>query len=79
VRRIIRNIRSRFWREGLTIDVQDQVVLLRSGDSLNGDGIVEEFVGREVLHHVFLDQLDTQIRVVSGLNSVTDTRDCRIG
>jgi hypothetical protein len=57
-----------------TVDVQDQVILLGSGDSLNGNGVVEQFGAREVLLGELLDQLNTKIGVITGLDTVTDTR-----
>jgi hypothetical protein len=59
-----------------TIDVQDQVVFLRGGDGLNGNSVVKQLVGGEVLEHKVLDQLDAQIGVVARLDSVADTRNC---
>ena len=50
-------------------------VLLGGGDLLDGKGIVEEAVAGEVLGHVLLDKLHTQIRVVDTLNLVADTAD----
>lgn len=58
-----------------TIDVQNEVVLLGGGDSFNSDGIVEKLGAGEVLLSELLDQLDTQIGVVPGLDSVANTRD----
>lgn len=58
------------------VDVEDEVVLLGRGHRLDGYGIVEQLVGGEVLGHVFLDELDTQIRVVTRLDLVTDTGNC---
>lgn len=58
-----------------TIDVEDEVVLLGGGDCLNGDSVVEEFVGGKVLHDEFFDKLDTEIGIRSRLDTVTDTRD----
>lgn len=58
-----------------TIDVQNEVVLLGGGDGLDSDSIVEQLGAREVLLGELLDQLDTQIRVVPGLDSVANTRD----
>jgi hypothetical protein len=58
-----------------TIDVQNEVVLLGGGDGLDSDGIVEELGAGEVLLDELLDQLDTQIGVVPGLDSVANTRD----
>jgi hypothetical protein len=56
-----------------TVDVEDEVVLLGGGDSLDGDGVVEQLGAREVLLDVLLDEFDTEIRVVAGLDTVTDT------
>ena len=41
------------------IHVQDQVVLLGSCDSLNGNGVVKKLVRREVLDDKVLDEFDT--------------------
>lgn len=57
------------------INVEDKIVLLGRGDRLNGNRIVQQFVAGEVLGNILLDQLDTQIRVVAGLDLVADTRD----
>lgn len=57
------------------VDVEDEVVLLGGGDCLDGNGVVEELVRREVLDHVFLDQLDTEVRVGAGLDTVANTGD----
>lgn len=57
------------------VDVEDQVVLLRGGDSLNSNGVVEQLGAGEVLLDKFLDQLDTEIGVVAGLDLVADTGD----
>ena len=57
-----------------TVDVEDEVVLLRGGDGLNSDGVVEQLGAGEVLLGELLDQLDTKIGVVTGLDTVTDTR-----
>lgn len=59
-----------------SIDVQDQVVLLAGGDGLDGLGVVEKGGAWEVLVHVFLYKRYTQVRVVSRLDTVTNTRDC---
>ena len=56
-----------------SIDVQDEGVLLRGGDLLNSEGVVEERVAREVLRYVLLHKLDTEIGVVHTLNLVADT------
>lgn len=55
------------------IDVENQVVLLGGCNSLDGNGVVEEFVVGEVLHGKFLDKLDTEVGVVTGLDSVANT------
>lgn len=59
-----------------TIDVEDEVVLLRGGDTLNREGVIKELVGWEALLNEFLDEFNTQVRVVSGLDLVTYARDC---
>lgn len=58
-----------------TIDIQDEVILLRSGHSLNSDSIVKQLGAGEVLLRIFFNQLDTEVRVVAGLDSVSNTRD----
>jgi hypothetical protein len=75
-----------FWREGAavaeevnkadsdaTVDIEDQIVFLGGSNGLDSDGVVKKFVGREVLDDEFLDELDTQIRVGTRLDTVTDT------
>lgn len=62
-----------------SIDVQDQVVLLGGGDSLDGQGVVEELVTGELGKDVLLDELDSQIGVVARLDTVTDTGNELIG
>lgn len=59
-----------------TVDVENQVVLLGGGDGLDGNGVVEQLVVGEVLLHVLLDELDTEIGVVPRLDPVADTGDC---
>ena len=56
------------------VDVEDQVVLLGGGHSLDSDGVVEKLVAGEVLHGELLDKLDTEIGVVTRLDSVANTR-----
>jgi hypothetical protein len=58
-----------------TINVQNQVILLRGGDRLDGNGVVQQLVAGEVLDHVFLNQLNAEIGVVTGLDTVTNTGD----
>ena len=56
-----------------SIDVQDEGILLRGGDLLNSESVVEERVAREVLRYVLLHKLDTEIGVVHTLNFVSNT------
>ena len=56
------------------IDVEDQVILLRCGDRFDGDSVIEELACWEVLVDEILDKLNTQIRVVTGLNSMANPR-----
>ena len=78
-----------FGREGATVaqqiheadshtavDVQDQVVFLRGCDGLDGDGVVKQFVGGEVLDDEFFDELNAEIGVGARLDAVTNTGDC---
>lgn len=58
-----------------SVNVQDQVVLLGRGDGLDGNGVVQQLGVGEVLLGEFLDQLDTKVRVVTGLDTVSDTGD----
>ena len=58
-----------------TIDVEDEGILLGSGDLLDGKGVVEQRVTGEALANVVLDELDTQIGVVDALDLVADTAD----
>jgi hypothetical protein len=55
------------------VNIQNQIVLLAGGDRLDGKGIVQELVAWESLQDKLLDNLDTEIRVVSGLDLVSDT------
>jgi hypothetical protein len=57
-----------------TVDVKDQVVLLGCGDSLDSDGVIQKLGAGEVLLDVFLNQLDTEIGVVAGLDTVANSR-----
>lgn len=56
------------------IDVENQIVLLRCCDGLHRNSVVEQLGAGEIFLHVVLDKLDTEIRVVAGLDTVTDTR-----
>lgn len=58
-----------------TIDVQNQIILLGGRDGLDGNGVVQQPMAREVLNHVLLNQLDTQIGVVTGLDTMANTGD----
>ena len=62
-----------------TVDVENQVILLGSSDSLDSEGVVEKLVAGEVVQDVLLDKLDTEIGVVSRLDTVTNTRDELVG
>lgn len=57
------------------VDVEDQVVLLGGGDGLNGDSVIEQLGAGEVLLDELLDELDTEIGVVAGLDLVANTGD----
>jgi hypothetical protein len=59
-----------------TVNVENQVILLGGCDSLDSNGVVEQLVAGEVLGHVLLDQLNTEIGIVAGLDLVADTGDC---
>ena len=61
-----------------TVEVVDEVVLLRCCDALDGESVVEQLCAREVLLDVLLDKLDTKIGVVAGLDPVADTGDCGV-
>lgn len=60
------------------IDVEDKVVLLRCCDGFDGEGVIEQLCAGEVLLDVLLDELDTEIGVVAGLDPVADTGDCGV-
>jgi hypothetical protein len=57
------------------INVENQVVLLRCCDGLDGQRIVEQLGAGEVLLDVLLDKLDAEIGVVTGLDPVANTGD----
>jgi hypothetical protein len=57
------------------VNVENQVVLLRCCNRLDGERIVEQLGGWEVLLNVLLDELDTEIGVVARLNPVANTGD----
>ncbi len=48
-----------------TVNVEDEGILLGSGDLLHSEGIIEKSMAREVLQDVLLNELDTKIRVVN--------------
>jgi hypothetical protein len=50
-------------------------VLFGCGDFLNSEGIVKQTVAREVLTHIFLNKLDTKIRIIDTLDLVANARD----
>ena len=60
------------------VDVENEVILLRCCDTLDSEGVVEQLCAGEVLLDVFLDELDTEIGVVAGLDPVADTGDCGV-
>ena len=62
-----------------TVDVENEVVLLAGGDSLDGNGVVEELGGGEVGLAELLDERDTEIGVVAGLDTVANTGDYERG
>jgi hypothetical protein len=45
------------------IDIEDQVIFLGGCDGFDGDGVVKELVGGEVLDNEFFDELNAEIRV----------------
>ena len=57
------------------VDVQDEVVLLRGCDGFDGDGVVEELGGGEVLLAELFDEGDTEIGVVARFDTVANARD----
>lgn len=59
-----------------SINIENQVILFASGDGLDSKGIVQKLVRWKSLKDKFLDKLNTQIRVISGLDLVADTRNC---
>lgn len=58
-----------------TVDIQDQVRLLAGCDLLNLQSVFKHGLGREVLQDEFLDDLHTNIRIIDGLDAVTDAHD----
>jgi hypothetical protein len=59
-----------------TVNVEDEVVLLRCRYRLDSKRVVEQLGAGEVLLDVLLDELDTKIGVVAGLDPVANTGDC---
>lgn len=59
-----------------TIDVKDEVVLLRSGHSLHGDGIIKHLAAGESLVDKLFDEFNAKIGVVTRLDLVANTGDC---
>lgn len=60
-----------------TVNVQDKVVLLGGGDRLDSNGVVEQLGAGEVLLDELFDKFHAEIRVVAGLDTVTNTGDCK--
>lgn len=57
------------------VNVEDQAVLLGGCDGLDGQSVVEQLVAGELGLDVLLDKLNTQVGVVSRLDTVTNTGD----
>ena len=57
------------------IDVEDEGVLLGSGDLLDGKSVIKQRVTGEVLDNIVLDEFDAQIGVVDAFDLVTYTAD----
>jgi hypothetical protein len=62
------------WTTTYPVDVENQIVLLGCGDSLDSDSIIKKFVGWKVFGDIFLDKFDSEIRVVSRFDTMTNTR-----
>lgn len=60
------------------VDVEDKVVFLGGCDGFDGDGVVEELGGWEVLQAELFDERHAEIWVVSRLYTVANTRDCNM-
>ena len=60
------------------VDVEDQVVLLGGCDGFDSEGVVEELGGGEVEFDVVLHELDAEIGVVAGFDTVADAGDCMV-
>ena len=58
-----------------TIDVENQVILLGSGNGLNGKSVIQHLARWETLLDELLDELDAEIWVVAGLDLVANTWD----
>ena len=57
------------------VNVENEVVLLGRRHRLDGESIIEQLGVGEVLLDVLLDELDTEIGVVTRLDPVTNTGD----
>lgn len=57
------------------VNVENEVVLLGGRHRLDSKGVVEQLGAGEVLLDVLLDELDTEIGVVAGLDPVANTGD----
>ena len=75
-----------FRREGATVAeqineadchtavyIEDEVVFLGSRNGLNSDSIIQKFCAGEVFVHEVFDKLDTKIRVLTRLDTMTNT------
>jgi hypothetical protein len=57
----------------VSVNIQDENIFLCCGQTLDGEGIIEEGVAGEVLLDVFFDKLDTQVWVVHRLDLMANT------
>ena len=58
-----------------TVDIEDEVVFFRGCDSFDGDRVVEHTVLGEALLDEFFNELNAQIGVLAGFDSVANTGD----
>lgn len=57
------------------VDVENEIILLRCSDGLDGNSVVEHLAAGKALLDEFFDELDTEIGIIAGLDFVTDTGD----
>lgn len=58
-----------------SIDVENEIGLLGRRDLLDFQRVQHQGLGGETLEDVFLDQLDSHVRIVDGFDSVADAHD----